>query len=183
MSYLVSCIACIAYEVNRSYCQALGDFSQPAWEDAELWKKECVTNGVQFHMDNPDAGPEVGHEKWLEQMAKHGWIYGDVKDTELKTHPCCVPFIALAPAAQAKDYIFLAIVKQLMGADMPDTSFGDALYAMRAGERVTRKSEPGVEYYMEKGKLCCANPLRGIEVMLIIPVSLVLAEDWVVDEG
>jgi hypothetical protein len=27
-------IAKVAHEVNRAYCQALGDFSQPKWEDA-----------------------------------------------------------------------------------------------------------------------------------------------------
>lgn len=33
-------IARVCHEVNRAYCQALGDNSQPAWEDAPAWQRE-----------------------------------------------------------------------------------------------------------------------------------------------
>lgn len=35
---IVEQIARMAHEANRAYCQALGDDSQPAWEDAPEWQ-------------------------------------------------------------------------------------------------------------------------------------------------
>jgi hypothetical protein len=31
-----------------------------------------------------------------EEKVKDGWVYGEVKDVEAKTHPCIVPFDALS---------------------------------------------------------------------------------------
>lgn len=106
-------IAGVAHEVNRAYCQALGDESQPAWEDAPGWQRESAFNGVQFHLDHPDAGPEASHDNWLTEKLAQGWKFGPVKDAELKEHPCCVPFSELPVSQQAKDYIFRAVVHAL----------------------------------------------------------------------
>lgn len=32
-------VAHVAHEVNRAYCQSLGDNSQPTWEDAPHWQR------------------------------------------------------------------------------------------------------------------------------------------------
>ncbi len=40
-------IARVAHEVNRAYCQALGDNSQPAWEDAPQWQRDSAMLGVK----------------------------------------------------------------------------------------------------------------------------------------
>ena len=32
-------IARVCHEVNRAYCQALGDDSQPTWEEAPEWQR------------------------------------------------------------------------------------------------------------------------------------------------
>jgi len=39
-----------------------------------------------------------------------GWVYGEVKDVEKKTHPCIVPYEQLPVEQQSKDYIFKGIV-------------------------------------------------------------------------
>lgn len=41
-------IARVCHEVNRAYCQALGDDSQPAWEDAPQWQRDSALLGVQL---------------------------------------------------------------------------------------------------------------------------------------
>jgi hypothetical protein len=41
-------IARVAHEVNRSYCEALGDTSQPEWESAPQWQRESAMAGVKF---------------------------------------------------------------------------------------------------------------------------------------
>ncbi len=106
-------IAKVCHEVNRAYCQALGDDSQPIWEDAPDWQKESAVNGVAFHIANPDAGPDHSHNAWLREKEAAGWKYGPVKDAEKKEHPCFVPYDQLPTDQKAKDYIFRSIVHVL----------------------------------------------------------------------
>jgi hypothetical protein len=106
-------IARVCHEVNRAYCQALGDTSQPTWEDAPGWQKESAILGVNLHLSNPNAGPEQSHESWFAQKVADGWVYGPIKDPALKQHPCMVSFDKLPVEQQAKDYIFRAVVHAL----------------------------------------------------------------------
>lgn len=103
-------IARVAHEVNRAYCQALGDNSQPAWEDAPDWQRESAITGVQFHLANPEAGPDHSHNNWLAQKAADGWKYGEVKNPAMKEHPCFLPYDQLPVEQKAKDYLFRAVV-------------------------------------------------------------------------
>jgi len=105
-------IARVCHEVNRAYCQALGDMSQPSWDDAPQWQKDSAMLGVALHV-NQDAGPEASHESWMSQKVADDWKYGPVKDPEKKEHPCMVPFDQLPREQQAKDYIFRAVVHAL----------------------------------------------------------------------
>lgn len=106
-------IARVCHEVNRAYCLALGDTSQPAWEDAPQWQKESAMMGVQLHTNNPDAGPQASHESWMAQKLADGLEYGPTKDPEAKRHPCICPFDMLSREQQAKDFIFRAVVHAL----------------------------------------------------------------------
>ncbi len=106
-------IAQVAHEVNRAYCQALGDDSQPAWEDAPQWQRDSALLGVKLHTENPDAGPQASHESWMAQKTADGWVYGEKKDPEKKQHPCMVSFDELPPEQQAKDFIFRGVVHAL----------------------------------------------------------------------
>ena len=72
-------------------------------------------NGVKFHRENPDAGPEASHNSWLREKGYAGWKYGEVKDEEKKTHPCMMPFDELPAEQKAKDYLFRQVVHSLMG--------------------------------------------------------------------
>lgn len=107
-------VAKVAHEVNRAYCQSIGDNSQPAWEDAPEWQRKSAIDGVSFHVKNPDAGPEASHESWLACKKADGWKYGAVKDPSKKEHPCYVPFNELPKEQQAKDYLFRAVVHSML---------------------------------------------------------------------
>ena len=109
-------IARVAHEVNRAYCQALGDASQQEWEDAPQWQKDSAILGVKLHACNPDAGPQASHESWMAQKLAEGWEYGPVKDPESKQHPCIVPFDELPREQQVKDYLFRGVVHAVAGA-------------------------------------------------------------------
>ena len=106
-------IATVAHQVNKAYCEALGDFSQVDWDDAPSWQRDSAILGVNFHRANPNATPENSHESWLEEKVADGWVYCEEKDVEKKTHPCCVPYDNLPVEQKAKDYIFRAIVHTL----------------------------------------------------------------------
>ena len=103
-------IARVAHEVNRAYCQALSDNSQPTWEDAPQWQRDSALLGVKLHTENPNAGAQASHESWMSQKLAEGWEYGPTKDPEAKRHPCIVPFDALPAEQQAKDHLFRGVV-------------------------------------------------------------------------
>lgn len=107
-------IARVCHEVNRAYCAALGDHSQPAWQDAPEWQRDSAYKGVMHTLGNPDAKPSDSHESWLAEKRAAGWKYGPVKDPEKKEHPCFVPYDDLPAEQKAKDFIFQAVVRALM---------------------------------------------------------------------
>lgn len=106
-------IAIVCHEANRAYCATIGDLSQPVWAEAPQWQRDSAINGVQFHIDNPDALPSASHENWLREKMEDGWVYGMKKDPDAKTHPCLVPYDALDEEQQIKDTLFIAIVRAL----------------------------------------------------------------------
>lgn len=106
-------IAVVCHEVNRAYCTALGDASQVPWAEAPEWQQQSALNGVLYHLNNPDSSPADSHASWLKEKTADGWKYGPVKDPEKKEHPCFVSYDELPREQQAKDYMFLAVVRSL----------------------------------------------------------------------
>lgn len=113
MKLSVEEVAKICHEVNKSYCESIGDNSVPSWDDAPEWQKETVVNGVNFHLCNPDSSPSDSHNNWMKKKEEEGWKYGPIKDPENKEHPCYVPYQELPREQQSKDYIFMSIVKTI----------------------------------------------------------------------
>jgi len=110
--YKTLLIARTCHEVNRAYCEAIGDSSQLPWDEAPQWQKDSAIAGVNLHTRG-NHGPAASHDAWAEYKLKDGWVYGEIKDEHLKTHPCLVSFDKLPQHQQAKDYIFRAIVHSL----------------------------------------------------------------------
>ena len=105
-------IAKVCHQVNKAYCEALGDNSQPEWDDAPEWQRSSARMGADLHMSG-NFGPEASHISWMRQKLEDGWKYGPIKDPEKKEHPCIVPFADLPREQQAKDFIFRAVVHAL----------------------------------------------------------------------
>lgn len=114
MSKIVEACARAAHEANRAYCLALGDTSQPSWEEAPGWQRSSAINGVSGVFAG--NGPEQSHESWLAEKASGGWKYGDVKDPEKKEHPCFVPYAELPASQKAKDHVFVSVVQAMKAA-------------------------------------------------------------------
>jgi hypothetical protein len=105
-------IAEVAHEVNRAYCEALGDESQVPWKEAPGWQRDSAVKGVEAHL-KASLTPEQSHELWLDHKRQEGWKYGPVKDAEKKEHPCFVAYGQLPVEQRAKDFIFSAVVRAL----------------------------------------------------------------------
>lgn len=98
-----------AHEANRACCAALGDHSQPPWEEAPEWQRSSARKGVLGVL----AGntPEQSHEGWLAEKIATGWKYGPVRDPEKREHPCMVPYAELPAEQRAKDHVFVGTVR------------------------------------------------------------------------
>lgn len=106
-------IAEICHEVNRAYCEAIGEtIGQRPWNEAPEWQIKSAINGVKTHMNNPLLSPKESHEAWKKEKLEDGWSYGPVKDEEKKQHPCLVDYTDLPMVQRAKDYIFKAVCNQ-----------------------------------------------------------------------
>ncbi len=108
---LVERCARAAHEVNRVYCEALGDVSQVKWRNAPLWQRDSARNGVRAVLDGASA--EASHENWMAEKLDAGWRYGEVKDADARTHPCIVAYADLPLDQRAKDSIYGAVVRQV----------------------------------------------------------------------
>ena len=109
----IETIARACHQANKVWCEANDDYSQKNWSLADQWQKDSAFNGVQFRIDNPLAPPSAMHDNWSKEKLADGWVYGEVKDVEKKTHPCLVPFDQLPEFQQKKDRLFSAIVDAL----------------------------------------------------------------------
>lgn len=109
---LLACAAA-AHEVNRAWCKAHGDMSQPPWNEAPRWQRDSALNGVMGVLAG--NGPEESHKSWLAEKEAAGWKYGDTKDPDAKTHPCFKPYSELSPEQKAKDALFVNTVWQVAG--------------------------------------------------------------------
>lgn len=107
-------IAKICHNINKEFCNYIGDTTQLMWEDAPDWQKNSALLGVEYHLENHNSKPEDSHNSWLKQKEIEGWKYGVVKNVETKEHPCYVPFDQLPKEQQFKDVLFSTIVKSFI---------------------------------------------------------------------
>lgn len=110
----IPAIAQVCHQVNKSYCEAIKDYSQPEWEDAPEWQRGSAIRGVMSYIKDGYPDPKKLHDNWLEDKKKNGWSWGRVKDGEKKTHPNMVPYEDLSQEDKIKDYLFGAVVKSMV---------------------------------------------------------------------
>lgn len=105
-------VAQVCHEANRALQDIQGDPapSQP-WccTDAEI--RASAVDGVADARRG--ITPRDLHENWCKFKRRHGWRYGEIKDPELKTHPCLVSYDELPEEQRVKDQLFLFIVAAL----------------------------------------------------------------------
>lgn len=109
----ITAYAKVCHQANKAWCEVNGDNTQKDWDEAEQWQRDSAIAGVNFKINNPNAGEDAQHNAWMKDKVDSGWVYGEVKDAVAKTHPCIVPFNQLPPFQQLKDKLFCAVVDAL----------------------------------------------------------------------
>lgn len=139
----IEAVARICHEANRAFCMVNGDFSQAPWDETPANIRASAINGVLFVKDNPLAGESASHDNWLKFKTEDGWVYGEVKDPEAKTHPCMVPYDQLPAEQQLKDRLFRNIVLAFCNIDPleADTMPGQETFAEQEARRDAAKQE------------------------------------------
>ncbi len=87
-------IGWVAYQISAG---------QPYNEQINEDQLESLMDGVRFQDEHPENTIEQNHDNWMRMKTEQGWVYGDVKDFEAKTHPDLVPFDELPVVEQRKD--------------------------------------------------------------------------------
>lgn len=106
-------IAIMCHQANKAWCDLHGDYSQKEWYASEKWQQDSMIKGVEFRIANPSSNKDAQHNAWMEHKLKEGWVYGELKDAEKKTHPCIMPYDKLPEFQQKKDAISRAIIDAL----------------------------------------------------------------------
>lgn len=106
-------IAAMCHQANLEWCALHGDYTQLSWQDAPQWQIDSAIDGVAHALKYPEITPEDMHSNWMAGKIADGWVYGEVKDPEAKTHPCMIAYNQLPDFQRKKDALFLAIVRAL----------------------------------------------------------------------
>ena len=102
-------IAHVCHEANRALQVTGGEEPSPHFFDAPEWQVQSAYEGVSAAIEG--VTPEQLHESWCAAKVRDGWIYGDVKDAEARTHPCLVAYDQLPADQRLKDRVFQAVVQ------------------------------------------------------------------------
>jgi hypothetical protein len=110
----VTDIARVCHEANRALQLIQADPApSPSWDDAPQWQRDSAIDGVRFALDG--KSPREQHIAWCADKYRDGWVYGEVKDADAKTHHCLVDYDELPEGQRDKDRVFVAIVDALSG--------------------------------------------------------------------
>jgi hypothetical protein len=101
-------IARMCHQTNKAWCELNGDNSQKSGTKHNNGKETAI-KGVEFKLDNPDAGHDAQHNAWMADKIADGWVYGEEKDEMLKTHHCIVAFEKLPEFQQKKMHYLLTL--------------------------------------------------------------------------
>lgn len=109
----IDAISRTVHEALRAWALAMDAREIPAWSEAPEWMQDSTRESVQFIIDHPDAGAGAQHDQWMDQKRADGWVYGETRDDDKKTHPSLVPYGELPDSEQKKDRLINAIVRAL----------------------------------------------------------------------
>jgi hypothetical protein len=108
---VVKDLAQIVHEVNRAFCESIGDNSQKPWSEAPEYNHHSAMAAVRAICDCPTLSPDDVHKIWIETKKSDGWKYGPTKDKDKMTHPSMIPYAELSSVEKYKDWLVLYVTK------------------------------------------------------------------------
>jgi RyR domain len=84
----------------------------PAWADAPEDMREASRTAARE--GGTGQTPEGSHATWMKGKKLAGWVRGDEKDAERRTHPAMVPFNELPRDQWARDLVVVAVADALV---------------------------------------------------------------------
>lgn len=109
-------IAEMCHEANRVLQREFGDLESPEWNELDAETKQSAREGVEAILSGQVTQPSESHEGWAQFKLQNGWVYGEEKDLEKKTHPLLVPYADLPVHQRLKDFVFFGIVQGVINA-------------------------------------------------------------------
>lgn len=80
------------------------------WADREKPFKDQFLEVIEKQCSHMRMkSPENLHDDWVKAYEAMGWVYGEVRDTDKKTHPDMVPYWELGQLERDKDAVFAAL--------------------------------------------------------------------------
>lgn len=80
------------------------------WNQREqLFREQFLRVTERQCSSNRKTSPKILHENWVEAYKKMGWVYGEKRDVEKKTHPDMVSYEDLGQLERDKDEVFFAL--------------------------------------------------------------------------
>lgn len=138
-------VARAAHEVNRAYCESIGE-QQERWERMSAETQASSIEAVKVHVAAATSGrlilPQEEHMRWMKSRLADGWKLAPMKNTELKLHPCLVPYDQLPETQRAKDYLHIAIISTFIELLLLDGSMREMRRLAREGLVASLGNEP-----------------------------------------
>lgn len=82
------------------------------WYGLDDHTKNMSIKSVIKILNNPEITAKDLHDEWISNKIKDGWIYGEEKNLELKTHPSIIDFESLNDIDKLKDQYFIDVVNK-----------------------------------------------------------------------
>ena len=84
------------------------------WEESSEELRDSIRIGIAAVVANPYQTPEQSHISWLKTKTANGWVYGETKNFEAKTHPCMVHYDHLQEIHRKKNEMFVVMVSNML---------------------------------------------------------------------
>lgn len=107
-------IAEAAHDINKVYCEAMGDKNKQAWGEMTQESKNKLSSAVKSVADTSEMTPKACHDLWMQHKLADGWGLGFPLDAVNKTHPCLLPYCELPEYQRRKDELFISTIRGLM---------------------------------------------------------------------
>jgi hypothetical protein len=102
--------ACLAHEISRLYCNAIGVTVEPSWAYLKYTQREAITDRVMDIIEKGDMSPKDFHNRWMNRKKNCGWKHGNHFDRIALKDPFITEWENLPLQVRMMDTLFVDCV-------------------------------------------------------------------------